>query len=51
VPYRCRRCNWRGWREHTGESSRRHSGDVHRDLTEAELEELELTDIDKGDET
>jgi len=49
VPYRCRRCNWRGWLEHVGESSQT-TGGVRRELTDAELEELE-PDATKGDET
>ena len=49
VPYRCRRCNWRGWLEHVGESSRT-PGAVRHELTDAELEELEPGAF-KGDET
>ena len=49
VPYRCRRCNWRGWREHlAGDTAK--TGDVHRELTDAELEELE-PEAFKGDQT
>jgi hypothetical protein len=49
VPYRCRRCNWRGWRDHvaTGGHDR---DDDRRALTDAELEDLE-PDTLKGDET
>jgi len=49
VPYRCRQCDWRGWLEHVGGSSRT-KGEVRRELTDAELEELE-PDAFKGDET
>jgi len=49
VPYRCRRCKWRGWLEHVGETTRA-TGDVQRELTDAELEELE-PEAYKGDET
>ena len=49
VPYRCQQCNWRGWLEHVGESSRA-AGGVQRELTDAELEELEPGAF-KGDET
>jgi hypothetical protein len=49
VPYRCRQCDWRGWLEHVGGSART-KGEVRRELTDAELEELE-PDAFKGDET
>jgi hypothetical protein len=40
VPYRCRGCNWRGWRHESapgGDGPR----EIHRALTESELEKLE----------
>jgi len=50
VPYRCRRCRWRGWREHVGTGGRDIGDDVRGELTDAELDELE-PDTLKGDET
>jgi len=50
VPYRCRRCNWRGWLEHVSDASPTTSDAERRELTDAELEELE-PDAFKGDET
>jgi hypothetical protein len=40
VPYRCRRCNWRGWMDYVSEGGGT-MGNVRRELTDAELEELE----------
>jgi hypothetical protein len=40
VPFRCRACGWRGWRHDViprGGGLR----EVHRDLTDAELDRLE----------
>jgi hypothetical protein len=47
VPYRCHACNWRGWREDVrpGAHGLR---EIHRDLTDAELERLE-PDNSKGE--
>jgi len=40
VQYRCASCNWRGWREdiRPGPHGLR---EIHRDLTDAEIERLE----------
>jgi hypothetical protein len=48
APYRCSACGWRGWR--IGEPQERPKGlrEVHRALTEAEIERLE-PDHPKGD--
>jgi hypothetical protein len=40
VPYRCHRCEWRGWRRDAtpgGKSIR----EIHKQLTEDELDELD----------
>ena len=50
VPYRCRQCNWRGWLDHVSDASQTTTGAVQRELTDAELEELE-PEAFKGDET
>jgi len=50
VPYRCRQCNWRGWLDHVSDASPTTTGAVRRELTDAELEELE-PEAFKGDET
>jgi hypothetical protein len=49
VPYRCRRCNWRGWLEHTTEGHTDPDAS-RRALTDDELEELEPGETVKGDE-
>jgi len=41
VPFRCHQCDWRGWRQdrsRPGESLR----EVHRQLTDAEIERIEI---------
>jgi hypothetical protein len=50
VPYRCRQCNWRGWLEHVSDASQSTTDAARRELTDAELEELE-PEAFKGDET
>ncbi len=40
VPFRCRECGWRGWREEPSEGLHG-PREIHRDLTDAELERLE----------
>jgi hypothetical protein len=49
VPYRCGQCSWRGWLEHVG-GELRTAGAAQRELTDAELDELEPRRY-KGDET
>jgi hypothetical protein len=49
VPFRCRACNWRGWRDEfelAGSGPR----DIHRELTEAEIAGLEPGN-DQGEST
>jgi hypothetical protein len=47
APFRCHSCNWRGWR--TDARPRPHGlREIHRDLTDAEIERLE-PDNSKGD--
>jgi len=42
VPYRCRSCQWRGWRrDATARSSAEALRRIHRDLTDAELDRLD----------
>jgi len=40
VPYRCHSCNWRGWHEDITPDAQQ-IREVHRALTDAELERLE----------
>jgi len=40
VPYRCRSCNWRGWRTEITPDAHQ-IREIHRALTDAELERLE----------
>jgi hypothetical protein len=49
VPYRCHTCNWRGWRKDVRPGARE-LREIHRDLTDAELERLE-PDKPKGERT
>ncbi|HEX4346061.1 MAG TPA: hypothetical protein VHZ73_00725 [Vicinamibacterales bacterium] len=50
VPYRCHACGWRGWMRETGATSPDGPRPIHRDLTDAELERLEVgVETDEGD--
>jgi hypothetical protein len=46
VPFRCYACGWRGWMAEEGPAAQG-PREIHRDLTDAELEELELRDHDR----
>jgi hypothetical protein len=41
TPFRCHACAWRGWRQDTVEGIGDQPRGVHRDLTDAELDQLE----------
>jgi hypothetical protein len=41
VPFRCHTCDWRGWRSETRGSTAAELRQVHRELTEAELDQLD----------
>jgi hypothetical protein len=42
VPFRCYDCGWRGWRAETSPADG--PREIHRDLTDDEIEQLELQD-------
>jgi len=44
TPFRCHACDWRGWRREPGVHGEplAHLREIHPDLTDAELERLEL---------
>ena len=41
VPFRCHQCDWRGWREDASPAAGDASREVHKQLTEDELDELD----------
>jgi len=41
APFRCSGCGWRGWRADEPEENPEGPREIHRALTEAELERLE----------
>jgi hypothetical protein len=41
APYRCRKCEWRGWRHDDARASGDTIRQIHRELTDAELERLD----------
>jgi len=47
VPFRCHDCGWRGWLNEPTPSTQT-LREIHRDLTDAEIERLELGDSDDG---
>jgi len=48
APFRCSLCGWRGWRVVEPEDPPKGLREIHRALTEAEIERLE-PDNPKGD--
>ncbi len=45
VPFRCYDCGWRGWRAET--STANGPREIHRDLTDEEIERLELEEEER----
>jgi hypothetical protein len=41
TPFRCERCNWRGWRRPVGGGARFSRKIIHPELTDAELDRLD----------